>query len=116
MGLGSQDFDLFSIYRKLRHLPYGPTKLPSRDGTSTTIANPRVRYSYPTIDYVPSELCIEIFRGVSKSDLKSIRLVLKKLNTLSSPLLFTRVYTSLHLKDLEVLSAISRHPILSLFA
>lgn len=67
------------------------------------------------MDYVPSELCIEIFGGISRSDLKSIRLVSKKLNALSSPLLFTRVYASLHLKDLEVLSAISRHPILSLF-
>jgi len=67
------------------------------------------------MDYVPLELYIEIFGGVFKSDLKSIWLVLKKLNILSSPLLFTRVYASLHLKDLEVLSAISRHLILSLF-
>ena len=67
------------------------------------------------MDYVPLELCIEIFGGILKSDLKSIRLVSKKLNALASPLLFTRVYASLHLKDLEVLSAISRHLILSLF-
>ena len=66
------------------------------------------------MDYLPLELCKEIFGGIPKSDLKSIRLVSKKLNALSSPLLFTRVYASLHLKDLEVLSAISRHPILSL--
>ena len=55
------------------------------------------------------ELLIEILCYVSKGDLKSIRLVSKIFYMASSQLLFARVYVSVHLKDLEILSAISQH-------
>ncbi|KAH8744256.1 hypothetical protein F5883DRAFT_590406 [Diaporthe sp. PMI_573] len=64
------------------------------------------------MERMPPEIILEILRNVSKRDVKSTRLVWGKVNPIASPILFTRVYASLHLKDLEVLSAISEHPTL----
>src|SRR5882762_11146992 len=61
-----------------------------------------------------TELLMEIFRHAEKSDLKSIRLFSKAFDAISSRFLFDRVYISIHLKDLEILSDISRHPVLRL--
>lgn len=61
------------------------------------------------MENVPVEIITEIFQNLWKNDLKSIRLVSKTLNAKSSRLLFTWAYASVHLKDLEVLSAMSRH-------
>src|SRR6267378_6651329 len=62
-----------------------------------------------------TELLLEIFRHAEKSDLKlSIRLFSKAFDAISSRFLFDRVYISIHLKDLEILSDISRHPVLRL--
>src|SRR6202041_3310081 len=60
------------------------------------------------------ELLMEIFRHAEKGDLKSIRLASKAFSAISSRFLFDRVYISIHLKDLEILSDISRHPVLRL--
>ncbi|OJD15458.1 hypothetical protein AJ78_04299 [Emergomyces pasteurianus Ep9510] len=67
------------------------------------------------MEILPAEVTGEIFRNLSKESLKIVRLTSKKLSALSSPLLFDRIYASSHLHDLEVLSAISRHPVLSLY-
>jgi hypothetical protein len=61
-----------------------------------------------------TELLMEIFRHAEKGDLKSIRLASKAFSAISSRFLFDRVYISIHLKDLEILSDISRHPVLRL--
>ncbi|EEH02618.1 predicted protein [Histoplasma capsulatum G186AR] len=60
------------------------------------------------------EIVIKILENLSKETLKVVRLTSKELSALASPLLFNRVYASSHLHDLEVLSSISRHPVLSL--
>ncbi|KAI6081562.1 hypothetical protein F4821DRAFT_264800 [Hypoxylon rubiginosum] len=65
------------------------------------------------MEKIPAELCFQIAGDLPKVDLKSLRLALKHFYSVSTTLLFNRVYASLHLKDLEVLSAISRHPIMS---
>lgn len=61
-----------------------------------------------------TELLNEILSYALKSDLKSVRLASKTFRAISSAFLFARVYASVHLKDLEVLSAISQHPDLRL--
>ncbi|OAA34217.1 F-box domain, Skp2-like protein [Metarhizium rileyi] len=65
------------------------------------------------MDELPPEVSLLIFQVVPKSDLKSLRLVSKKINMLATKFLFTRVYASLHHEDLDVLHAIARHPTLS---
>ncbi|KAI1771189.1 hypothetical protein F4818DRAFT_215019 [Hypoxylon cercidicola] len=66
------------------------------------------------MDRLPTELMLNVLEKFSRQDLKSVRLAAKMFNPVSSKLLFKRAFASVHLKDLEVLSAISRHPTLRL--
>jgi hypothetical protein len=72
------------------------------------------QHCLPDMVLLPSELYMGIFQFVPKSDLKSIRLVSKRLHTISSPFLINKVYASFHFQDLKVLEAISNHPTLRL--
>ncbi|KAI1402540.1 hypothetical protein F4819DRAFT_276391 [Hypoxylon fuscum] len=66
------------------------------------------------MERLPPELSLQVFKYLLKVDLKSLRLVSRNINSITTKLLFNRAYASLHLKDLEILSAISRHPTIRL--
>ncbi|KAI9700844.1 MAG: hypothetical protein M1836_002213 [Candelina mexicana] len=60
---------------------------------------------------VPTELLIEIFKYLPRKDIKSTRLVCKEFQYASSQFLIDRVYLSGQTKQIEALTAVSRHPI-----
>ena len=62
---------------------------------------------------LPNEIILLILKSLEKHDLKSARLVSKIWTSLAAELLFDQVYVSAHPENLEVFSAIARHPLLS---
>ncbi|XXH05555.1 hypothetical protein Hte_011987 [Hypoxylon texense] len=66
------------------------------------------------MEKIPLELGYHVAENLPKVDLKSLRLVSKNFNSVSTKLLFNRAYASPHLEDLDVLSAISNQPTISL--
>ena len=62
---------------------------------------------------LPNEIILLILRSLQKHDLKSARLVSKTWSSLAAEFLFDQVYVSAHPENLEVFSAIARHPLLS---
>ena len=63
--------------------------------------------------HLPNEIILLILRSLEKHDLKSARLVSKTWTSLAAEFLFDQVYVSVHPENLEVFSAIARHPLLS---
>ena len=63
--------------------------------------------------FLPTELLIAIFECLCPEDIKNVRRVCKFLNRCSSPYLIRKVYLSSRLKDREMLTRISQHPLLS---
>ena len=61
----------------------------------------------------PNEIILLILKSLEKHDLKSARLVSKIWTSLAAELLFDQIYVSAHPENLEVFSAIARHPLLS---
>ncbi len=51
------------------------------------------------MEKVPLELGFQISKNLPKADLKSLRLVCKNFNSVSTNLLFNRAYASAHLRD-----------------
>ncbi|KAI6081169.1 hypothetical protein F4821DRAFT_265184 [Hypoxylon rubiginosum] len=66
------------------------------------------------MERLPAELMYEVLGQLSTRDMKSTRLASEIFHPVANQLLFRRVYASIHLKDLEVLSAISAHPTIRL--
>ena len=62
---------------------------------------------------LPDEIILLILKSLEKYDLKSTRLVSKTWSSLAAEFLFDQVYVSAHPENLEVFSAIARHPLLS---
>lgn len=62
---------------------------------------------------LPNEIILLILKSLEKRDLKFARLVSKTWTSLAAELLFDQVYVSAHPENLEVFSAIARHPLLS---
>ena len=63
--------------------------------------------------HLPNEIILLLLKPLEKHDLKSARLVSKTWNPVAAELLFDQVYVSVHPENLEVFSAIARHPLLS---
>ena len=63
--------------------------------------------------HLPNEIILLLLKPLEKHDLKSARLVSKIWNPLAAELLFDQVYVSAHPENLEIFSAIARHPLLS---
>ena len=59
---------------------------------------------------LPNEILLIIFKFSEKIDLKSIRACSKICCSLTTDLLFDRIYVSPHWKDLEVFTQITEHP------
>ena len=67
----------------------------------------------PTGKLPPTEIFLEIFRYLEKSDLKSVRLVSRSCSHSVSDLLFDTVYISAHKEDFDVFENLAKHPHLS---
>jgi F-box-like len=65
------------------------------------------------IDSLPTELILLIFQYVDKTDLKSLRLVSRRLRDIAPWMLFTSVEVSPLVKRFEVLQSVANHPIIS---
>ena len=62
---------------------------------------------------LPNEIILLMLKSLEKHDLKSARLVSQTWSSLAAADLFDQVYVSAHPENLEVFSAIARHPLLS---
>ncbi|KAI9706427.1 MAG: hypothetical protein M1836_003432 [Candelina mexicana] len=62
---------------------------------------------------VPAEVLVEIFSHLQRRDIKAIRQVCKDFQAASSQYLFDRVYVSPQELHLNILTAVSQHPVFS---
>ncbi|KAI9719798.1 MAG: hypothetical protein M1812_003286 [Candelaria pacifica] len=60
---------------------------------------------------IPTELLLDIFQRLSRKDIKSVRLVCQEFKCASSQFLIDRVFLSGQLRHIEILTAISQHPV-----
>lgn len=63
--------------------------------------------------YLPTETVDNILRCLSVKDNKNVRLVSKGFSVIASPVPFESLYISTRLKDREIFTAVSEHPLLS---
>lgn len=63
--------------------------------------------------YVPPELLVNIIRNLPREDIKNLRRVCTTLNSFAAPFLFETLYISSRMKDREIFTAVSEHPIFS---
>ena len=61
----------------------------------------------------PTEIFLEIFQYLQKSDLKSVRLVSRSCSHWASSFLFDTVYISAHKEDFDVFNSLANHQHLS---
>ncbi|KAI9795861.1 MAG: hypothetical protein M1835_005057 [Candelina submexicana] len=67
-----------------------------------------------SLSAIPTELLVKIFAyHNNKSDIKSVRLVCNAFERAASQYLFPRVYLSPHRLHLQILQAVSQHPVFS---